>query len=476
MSAEALFDQLDPILTRWTVGGQTGGLVPAAWEAALHASQGEERELQQLALVAHFLDLCVRPTPATDVKALSDLPPLALPLVPEAQRSLVRRCFRSLKEQEVRRHMVIMLAARGYVVHPADWMPSAQDDTIPDVYAPWRDWLHAQSIQGAKSKKAYDDLTAENWDDWWPAARLAALRTLRLRDPDQARALLEAKAAGESADPRLRLIECLTIGLRQSDVPYLESLNGDRAPKIKALAASLLARLGRQSEREEDNIELATYFKIETKGIFQKTRSVVAIPLKTPAQYASREALFLRSDFDGFSKALELAPLELVAMWPLGTNLEVDLSFAALCERTGAEPCFDALYNRLANEANLPLQVVFALQNRLTKAQRQALATRILMINDGSFRAAYQISGPNVDLVSFLHQARGQALLKACISENDHSFDAHGLGLIASQESARIALDYITRFAGSEGNVTLTDPRFDLLRLNAALPETGARP
>lgn len=474
MSVEALYDQLDPILTRWTVGGQSGGLAPPAWEAMLTPSQGEERELQQLALVAHFLDLCVRPTPASEVKALPNLPVLSLPLVPEAQRPLVRRCLRNLKEQEMRRQIAMMLVARGYVLHPADWMPSVHDDAIPDVYAPWRDWLTSQASFGAKAKTAHEALTAENWDDWWPAARLAALRALRSRSPNDARSLLEAKASGETADVRLRMIECMAVGLSQNDLTYLESLSSDRAPKIKAFAASLLARLGRQSAREEDNAELATYFKIETKGIFTKTRSVVANALKTPAQHASREAVFLRSDFEGFSKALGLSSLELIALWPFGTNQDVDYCLVALCERTASDGCFKALYDRIVKEADLPLPLVLALQGRLAKDQQQELAIRTLLSAAGTFWAAYQISGPNVDLTDFLKSARGQALIKACVAENDYAQNAQGLALIASQASARIALDHIAREAGKDGSTTLADPRFDLLRLNAALPDTGA--
>jgi Family of unknown function (DUF5691) len=473
VSAEAIFDQLDPVLTRWTVGGQASAVAPVAWQDAPGASSGEESELRLLALAGHYLDLCVTPTPATQLRALTELPTLAWPIVPEAQRSLVRRCLKSFKDQETRRDMVVMLAARGYVLHPADWMPSQSDEDIPDIYAPWRDWATAQAAQNHNNTKEHDALTAENWDEWWPAARMNALKALRARAPDQALAVLVAKAAGEAADTRFRLIECLVARLSDQDIPYLESLSTDRAPKIKALAASLLARLGRQSANQEDSTELAAFFEFQTKGIFRKTRSLVPREIKTPAQRATREALFARADFLSFSRSLGVTPAELIAMWPLALDHDGDQHFGYLCERSAPDEYFDALFTRLVQESEIHIYVIYALQSRLNKDQSRAFAMRILMDRTGSFRAALRISGPDVDLRKFLDTQRGRDLLTACSGDSDVTNDAQALGLIASQESAIYALDLLTRQGSPSGGLMISDPRLDLLRLNAALSPTG---
>jgi hypothetical protein len=473
VSAEAIFDQLDPVLARWTVGGQASAVAPAAWQDAQSAASAEEGELRLLALAGHYLELCVTPTPATQLIAPSELPTLAWPIVPEAQRSLVRRCLKSFKDQETRRDMVVMLAARGYVLHPADWMPSQSDEALPDIYAPWRDWGTAQAAQNRNNAKEYDSLTAENWDDWWPAARMNALKALRGRAPEQALAVLVAKAAGEAADTRLRLVECLMARLSDQDIPYLESLSTDRAPKIKALAASLLARLGRQSANQEDSTELAAFFEFQTKGIFRKTRSLVPREIKTPAQRATREALFARADFLSFSLALGVSPSELIAMWPLALDHDGDQQFGSLCERCAPDANFDALCARLVQESEIHIYVIYALQSRLNKEQGHAFAMRILVDRTGSFRAALRVSGPNVDLGKFLDTQRGRDLLAACAGDGDVTNDAQALGLIASQGSAAYALDLLTRQGSPSGGLMISDPRLDLLRLNAALSHTG---
>jgi len=93
-----------------------------------------------------------------------------------------------------------LVASRGYVLHPMDWMPSASDQNSPDVYAPWIDWQ--ASVEGLKIAPQ-EQLTVQNWDDFYPAARRIALGEMRRRDPAAARSLIETKAPGEPAEVRL---------------------------------------------------------------------------------------------------------------------------------------------------------------------------------------------------------------------------------------------------------------------------------
>ena len=34
-------------------------------------------------------------------------------------------------------------------MHPADWMPSASEEDVPELYAPWRDWTAAAAARTA---------------------------------------------------------------------------------------------------------------------------------------------------------------------------------------------------------------------------------------------------------------------------------------------------------------------------------------
>ena len=197
-----------------------------------------EAELRLLALSGQFLGVAVTAEPPPELRVLPDIPPLALPTVPEALRPLVRRILAALKETQRKIELLDVLAAPGWTAHPAEWMPAADDEDAPDVYAPWRDWAAIAASHSVVRRQAGDRLTAENWEDFWPAARKVALTELRRHDPEAARTVLEAKLASENADVRLPLLSLLATGLSDADIPFLEGIvANDRAPKVRALAA-----------------------------------------------------------------------------------------------------------------------------------------------------------------------------------------------------------------------------------------------
>jgi hypothetical protein len=469
VSAEALFDQLDPVMTRWTMGGQAASVAPAAWKEVLGSAEPAEAELRLLALSGHYLDLLVVPTPATALQPCADIPQLALPLLPPEHAALARRCLKALKDGGQHRDLIHLLAGRGYAIHPADWMPSRHDDTVPDAYAPWRDWAEAQVAQSGAARDVDGDLTAENWDDWWPAARRVALTKLRARDPAGAVAVLAAKAGGEAADARLRLIECLIKGLSPGDIPYLESLAGDRAPKIKALAASLLARLGHGTATGEDATELAGFFEFQTKGLLRRTRVLVQRPIKTPAQRNRRDALFAQVDFISFARALDVDGEALISLWPFNGDTQADYGFAVMVEQSAPPAIPPLLFARLMEEATLDMQVFLAIKSRLDAGQCDRFARRLLGAKGGRFQMALQIVGPGMDMEGLMDSQPGQALIAAAKADAEISAEITALALIASQQAARQALTQL----GLLG-LMASDPRFDLLRLNAALTDTGA--
>lgn len=470
MSAEAIFDQLDPVMTRWTMGGQAAGLAPAPWKDAVDGVDASEAELRLLALTGQYLNLCVAPTPASALAAVPDIPSLALPLLPDAQAPLARRCLKALKESNGQRDLIHLLAARGYAIHPADWMPSRHDDAVPDAYAPWRDWAERQAGTALPTQGAqHDELTKANWSDWWPAARRIALSQIRLRAPARATALLAAKAAGEGADARLRLIECLIAGLSEADAPYLESLSSDRAPKIRALAALLLARLGRGTGTGEDALELAGFFELQTKGLLRRRRVLAARPIKTSAQRSRRDTLFAMVDFESLARALGVSAGDLVAFWPFGSDAHADNGFAVFAEQSAPAPVIDALSARLMAESTVDVPVILALRPRLDEAQRGAFAHRLLGGKDSSFGAALSIVGAGAELEGLIETQPGKALITATSGESEIASEIRALALIASQAAAKTAQDRIISVG-----LTASDPRLDLLRLNAALNHSGA--
>lgn len=468
---EAVYYAMGSVLTRWTMGSAAA---PAAaiWRAEL-GDEPNEAELRLLALSGQFLGVAVTAEPPPGLRVLPDIPPLALPTVPEALRPLTRRLLAAFKEAQRKTELLDFLAARGWTCHPAEWMPGANDEEAPDVYAPWRDWAAIAASSSAVRRQAGDRLTADNWEDFWPAARKVALAALRRQDPAAARAVLEAKLAGENADVRLPLLALLATGLSDADVSFLEGIAAnDRAPKVKALAASLLGRLGKGSAAGDDIAELIGFFSVKTKGLLRRSKVIQVEDVKTPAQANRRSALLESVDISAFAKALALTPQELVDAWSWGANRQVDFALTGLVARSGT----DSLVAQAA-EAMSQSDACFlidALAPRLAPGQRSSLAERLLHHRRFSFDMAKTLAGGTARLENPLAASAGTALLEALRREGARPADEHSefyaVGLIASRAAARQALEQFNSAGLLQG-----DPRLDMLRLNAALDDNGAR-
>ncbi|WP_247527898.1 DUF5691 domain-containing protein [Bradyrhizobium sp. 199] len=430
--------------------------------------------MRLLALAGQFLSTAVTTEPSAALRVLPDIPALALPTVPETLRPLVRRILATKKQGKVKTDLLYFLAARGWTSHPADWMPEADDEDAPDVYAKWRDWAAIAASNSAARRQTDDRLTAENWDDFWPAARKVALIELRRREPSAARAVLEARLAGENADVRWRLLSLLAERLSDDDLTFLEAIAAnDRAPRVKALATSLLARLGRGSAAGEDTAELAGFFAVKTMGLLRRARVVQAEPLKTPAQSLRRKALFDGADFASFADALGLAPQELIAAWDWNADRAADAALVDLIMATGT----DAQVTQAAdavNERDAP-GLIISLAERLAPGERARHAEAALNTRDIRFELVQLIAGTAARLRDPLSATTGKALLAALQRDDakpsDHTEELHALGLIVSREGARGALERLTGAGLLHG-----DPRLDMLRLNAALDDKGAKP
>ena len=301
-----------------------------------------------------------------------------------------------------------------------------------------------------------------------------ALAELRRRDPPAARAVLEAKLANENADARLRLLELLATGLSDADVPFLENIaTADRAPRVKALAASLLARLGRGTAVGEDLQEIAGFFAVKMKGLLRRSRVIQFENAKTPAQRQSRAALFERLDMASFASALAVTPEELIAAWSFDLDSQADAALVALVARTGT----NALVAQTAEAASQyrARGLVAVLAPRLAPEQRSELAERVLRTGGQSFAMAVVIAGGVAQIADPLSAPAGVALLAALRRDDakpsDQAAELLALGLIASRAGARQALDRL-----NDAGLLQGDPRLDMLRLNAALDDNGVKP
>ena len=470
-TTETVYDAMGAVLTRWTMGSAAAPSAPF-WRAEL-GDDPAEAELRLLALAGQFLSTSVTMEPSSPLRMLPNIPALAYPTVPESLRPLVRRIL-ARKQVKVKTDLVHFLAARGWTTHPADWMPEPDDDEAPDVYAAWRDWAAIAASDDAARRQADGRLGADNWDDFWPAARKVALSELRRRDPSAARAVLEAKLASESADTRLRLLSSLSERLSNDDLTFLENIAAtDRAPKVKALATSLLARLGHGPAAGEDTAELAGFFAVKSKGLLRRSRAVEAAPLKTAAQSLRRKTLFDGAELASFAGALGLTPEELITAWNWKADHAADAALVDLIVATGPDGRVSQAVDALSEHDATGLVVSLAV--RLSPAERARQAEAALNARGVDFEPAQLIAGTAARLRDPLSAPAGKALVAGLQRDDarpsDHAEDLYAVGLLASREGARSALD---RLAGA--GVLQGDPRLDMLRLNAALDDDGARP
>jgi hypothetical protein len=174
-----------------------------------------------------------------------------------------------------------------------------------------------------------------------------------------------------------------------------------------------------------------------------------------------------------FASALALTPEELIAAWSFDLDSQADAALVALVARTGT----NALVAQTAEAASecRASGLIAALAPRLAPEQRSELAERVLRTRGQSFAMAVAIAGGAAQIADPLSAPAGVALLAALRRDDskpsDQAAELLALGLIASRAGARQALERL-----NDAGLLQGDPRLDMLRLNAALDDNGAKP
>lgn len=475
---------VDAVRGRWMIGAPAAAAVGGVWSAFLKETSPLEAELRLAALAGQALQLALRPEPPQGLEERPDLPALEAPVLEEACRGRFRRLFGGLAQGDILRGTVLgFLAARGRVAHPGDYTPKASDDDAPAIYAPWIAWAQGDAPAAAGATGG-DALTAANWSDFGAAERRHYLKELRRADPDAARALLEACAGAEPADRRLKLVEILRDGLSEADAPYLETLLKDRAQKVRILAQTLLARLGRGAENSEDAAELAGFFDHKASGVLSSGRLNLK-KLKTGAQRNRRTELMEALSLDALAVALNLGAAQVLQLWTFGFDRQGDESFLRLVERTAPDALFEPFFERLAGGGDAEAEYAVALAERASPTLQKRLFERRIASSQADLRDLALTPGAPLGAVSeaALTATAAVADLKKTLTEWKHKpaaerrgvesaagADLLYLGLLADPEAARTLLDLAT---GQE--VLAVDPILDMLHLNIALGQPPER-
>jgi hypothetical protein len=460
--SEALYDALNPVIVRWTMGGAAADLAPEGIRGHL-GEDADEAELCLLAIAGQALGTLAIPEPAGGLEEANDLPALDLPTIPDRLRPTAARVL-SEGDSWLVDGLVWLLHSRGRVTHPSDWMPSGTR-TIPDVYAPWRDW-----IEGAR--KPLGEMSEQDaWDNTGQAGRIAILKAMRSTDPDKARAVIEAKAGSEPADKREAIVSCLSVSLGAGDAQYLRSLSSDRSPRVRATASRMLAKIGYASTspgKDADQHDVTDLMRIEAKGIFNRKTSINLVHGRNAAKrmrlHAAMEALSA-ADFAGM---LKVEPERLPALWAWGADVEFDTPFASMLLSTGTDAVASAVSEAVRDGADVPILNVGEGLSRLSDEavsamiERQMSGTRHLV----SLATATPVHGR---LDSYKSSSSWRSISKELqddvgVKATACRDDLHALGLLVTSRAAKEIMEWMSRIG-----IPSADPRLDTLRINAAL-------
>src|SRR5262245_10259413 len=454
----------------WLAGRTALDQAPAGWREAI----GGADELALAALAGHATDVLTRRAPAAPLLERPLLPGLPAPLVPEALRPRMRRLLAAPKNMpSLEQPLIAFVAARGYAAHPADWMPDAKDDWAPDLYAPWLDWVRAE----ASAAGADGEITAETYDEWSWTERRKALQALRAREPAQALAIIAAKAGGEPAERRVRLIELLQARLSEADAGYLESVAKDRSDRVQALARAFLARLGRDGDTAALAAELAAMVELTKTGLMRRRAQLVIKALKTGAQAARRRELFGLVSLAALANALNAAEAQLVESAPAGALADA-CDFAACVAATGSDAAVRALTEHVLESGEAAATLLLPLAGRLTAAERSALVPRLMARDADLFETTLLVGGelgqaPLAALTASPNYTTLRSEVDAAANGADAARSGAArvldlllprIGLLLDAASARALLAQITAWGLSPA-----EPRLDMLHFSAAL-------
>jgi hypothetical protein len=463
---------LERIRGSWLAGRPALEHCPTAWR---EAAAGPEGEVALVALAAHATAVLFRPVPPAALAPRPLLPKLALPTLPDGVRAHLRRILATRKSgSTLHRQLVDLAAARGFVVHPADWMPAPDDAWLPEVYAPWLDW-----VRGEDRAKPDSDITLSTYDEWPWSERRAALTALRARDPAAARAIIATKAPSEPVDRRIKLIEILGGNLSPDDAAFLESLARDHSQRVQRLAASQLARLAHGTEAAALATELAAMLEIRKTGPKRGRHQLVFPELKTARQQDRRRVLLGVVGFAGLARALAVSEEQAVEAMPAGTTNDL-AALVDMVAATGSDDAQRGILGAILGDNDVALELARPLGVHLLPAERRTLLPHILERDSDGFATAIALMGRDLGMapLAALLAAPGfkelTQMVKAAAAgaAEAQAPDAAKLldtmlthvGLLAD---APAAAELIRRFTAL--GLSTVDPKLEPLRFNIAL-------
>ena len=278
MNAEELKSRILPVLLSGT-----------RRDAGQNFAFGSDREhsvLNALSLAGQALrftrpsvpnEFAVEHWPRDERRVLPDrLRPAIVRLLDRSTDDTARALAFALDKRKLRPHPFDLPKLDGFVRRYADRLGATAQY-----------WVQREtSILAARSYFEADELTADNWTESSLRPRVLFLKTLRKQDAKAAQELLEKTWSGENPDSRVQLLSTLQLGLSPQDKPFLESIQKDRAPRVRALVQRMLAVISGSSG---DNPALAACMERIQKSKAGLLKKREALKLELPATVKGHE-------------------------------------------------------------------------------------------------------------------------------------------------------------------------------------------
>jgi hypothetical protein len=270
-------------------------------------------------------------------------------MVPEGlRRPLIRLLTGKRASEDVALAVAWAMGRRKLRLHPFD-LPK-----LDGFVAAHAEHLGATAQHWAASSRAADDAPAAarsyfdadeldeaNWDAAPLFRRVLFLEERRRKDVAAARTMLEAVWGQQNPDARVRLLGVLQIGLGLEDRAFLEGLQKDRAPRVRALALKLLARLPDHAGGNPPGSHPALAACLEriqrsTTGLLRK-RAV--LKLQPPANVQERAVkawageAFADVSCDELARALDMSETAMIEAAEKDENLLVTFALMATRDR-----------------------------------------------------------------------------------------------------------------------------------------------
>jgi hypothetical protein len=330
-----------------------------------------------------------RPAPPPSY-AVIQLPSRSRANVPEALRPMLVRLFGDGKQalaadDSLALAMALVLERRRLQPHPFDYhrmegFLRAHAERLGPGVCCWVDRDKAD-----EEKRGYFDaevLDDGNWHEAVPARRQRYIEDRRRQDADAARALVEAVWSNEAAELRFRLLQALRAGLGAADIPFLQGLVKDRAPRVRELAERYLSRLPGAAAQNSALKSVLDRIKRGQAGVLRKRPT---LKLELPATVTGVNwrnwvaQSFADLELDEFAAALGMRSDETIAAAAQDPCLSTAVTIMAFrqADPVLARQAFEALPEALSW---LALQLLQTIEDVEPKA-RQELA-EFLLRND----------------------------------------------------------------------------------------------